>query len=213
MMSRSQRYVVVVGIDFSERSDRALDQALAVASLNQGEVHAIYVESERPLDGLLVGPFSAAALTAVSLQKVEQHASGRVAAITAARGQLYVSRVVAHLRYGSAAAEIAELAAQLDADLVVVGSHGRRGVERILLGSVAERVSRLSRCPVWIVRPKHHQPGERVPEIEPPCAACVARREATNDAEFWCMRHSEHHPRAHVFSYSSDRLNAAGSSP
>jgi len=50
---------------------------------------------------------------------------------------------VAHFRRGSPAENIAQLAADLDADLVVVGSHGRRGIERLFLGSVAERTLRL----------------------------------------------------------------------
>jgi len=53
---------------------------------------------------------------------------------------------------GRPAATIVEQARDLDADHVVVGSHGRRGVSRLLLGSVAEHVARRSPVPVTIVR-------------------------------------------------------------
>ena len=56
-------------------------------------------------------------------------------------------------REGPAASCIAETAAELSADLVVIGTHGRTGVAHMLLGSVAEAVLRLTDCSVLTVRP------------------------------------------------------------
>jgi nucleotide-binding universal stress UspA family protein len=53
---------------------------------------------------------------------------------------------------GEVRAGILDIAAEWRADLIVVGSHGRKGLERFLLGSVAEYVARHARCSVWIVR-------------------------------------------------------------
>ncbi len=53
---------------------------------------------------------------------------------------------------GSPAAEIVKAAREWAADLIVIGSHGRAGVKRVLLGSVAEAVMRHSPCPVLVVR-------------------------------------------------------------
>jgi len=209
MLSMEHRYVAVVGVDFSELSNRALDHALEVASLNAGEVHVMYVQEENALDAVLPSSFRSPTSADTALEQVRQRARERVAVVMAKRQQLFVTRVVAHLRRGVPAAEIAQLAADLDADLVVVGSHGRHGIERMLLGSVAERVSRLARCPVWIIRPKSHVGGEHVPEIEPPCTACVAQREATQGKEIWCARHSEHHIRPHRYTYVSNGIYSA----
>lgn len=60
---------------------------------------------------------------------------------------------------------ILDYAAQEDIDLIVVGTHGRRGVRRLLLGSVAEEVVRLARCPVLTVRPPRDEP-DGDPEIK-----------------------------------------------
>jgi nucleotide-binding universal stress UspA family protein len=54
---------------------------------------------------------------------------------------------------GLPAAEIARLAQEGSFDLVVVATHGRRGVKRVLLGSVAERIVRDAPCTVLVVRP------------------------------------------------------------
>ncbi len=197
----SHGYVAVVGIDFSDMSNKALDQALEVTNLRAGEVHVVYVEPEIPLDPMFAGAFQSAVTAESLLESVRQRASERLGVVQKEQGKLAVKRIVVHVRKGSAGDEIAQLAADLDADLVVVGSHGRRGVSRLVLGSVAERVSRLARCPVWIIRPKAHQGGERIPEIEPACPACLKHRADTNGAELWCARHSEHHIRAHGFKY------------
>lgn len=59
---------------------------------------------------------------------------------------------VAVIRESSAAHAIASFAQDRGADLIVVGSHGRTGFKRLLLGSVAEKVVRLAHCPVFVVR-------------------------------------------------------------
>jgi nucleotide-binding universal stress UspA family protein len=213
MSTKKQCHVTVVGIDFTELSDRALDQALEASGLYNGEVHVLYVEPDRPIEAVLQGTFMEAVSTDAALEQVRQRATERIAAVTKQRGSLSVSRVIAHFRRGSPAHQIAQLAADFDADLVVVGSHGRHGMERLVLGSVADRVSRLARCPVWIVRPKNHVGGMHVPEIEPPCPDCVTRRSATNGKELWCARHAEHHIRAHGWTYVSNPMYAESSQP
>ena len=209
----SQGYIAVAGIDFSDMSNKALDHAIEVTSLRGGEVHVVYVEPDMPLDPMFAGAFTSPISPEQLLESVRQRAAERLTVVQGQQGKLKVRRVVVHVRKGSAADEIAQLAADLDADLVVVGSHGRRGVSRLVLGSVAEHVSRLARCPVWIIRPKAHEGGERIPEIEPACPACVARRFETQGAELWCARHSEHHIRAHGFKYVTDSMIDGSAQP
>lgn len=211
-MSSPHPFTIVVGIDFSTLSDRALDHALEIASLREGsEVHVLYAEPDLWTGGVLAALPPAPAKDAQAIvEKVRERAADRVNAMPEQLDRRRVRRVVAHFRRGSAAENIAQLAADLDADLVVVGSHGHRGLERLFLGSVAERASRLSRCPVWIVRPKDHATAGRVPEIEPPCPECVKAREASGGKEMWCARHAEHHYlRPHLYSYVSDGIYAA----
>jgi nucleotide-binding universal stress UspA family protein len=60
--------------------------------------------------------------------------------------------VETHVIEGSAGARLVEFAAQRGADLLVMGTHGRTGLDRLVAGSVAERVVRSSLVPVWVVR-------------------------------------------------------------
>jgi universal stress protein A len=58
------------------------------------------------------------------------------------------------VRMGDPAVEVLQLASQLGADLIVMATHGRKGLRRLVLGSVAEHVVREAPCPVLTVRPK-----------------------------------------------------------
>jgi nucleotide-binding universal stress UspA family protein len=212
IMSSSNPFVIVVGTDFSELAGKALDQALQVATLHDSaDVHVVHV------DPWTVGALETKREKAVdvdtALRGVQKIAAEHVKAMPAHLNRARIRRVVAHFRSGSPAQDISQLAADLDADLVVVGSHGHHGLERFFLGSVAERVSRLARCPVWIVRPKDYSTAGRVPEIEPACPDCLAKRAETGGVDLWCARHSEHHLRPHRYSYVSDGIFSAETTP
>jgi nucleotide-binding universal stress UspA family protein len=58
----------------------------------------------------------------------------------------------AHVEVGRPSVEISRFAGQVEADLVVIASHGRNGLDRVLLGSVAEGVLREAECAVLVVR-------------------------------------------------------------
>jgi nucleotide-binding universal stress UspA family protein len=105
-------------------------------------------------------------------------------------------RVMGHVCFGRPDREIVLLAGEIGADLVVIGTHGQTGLERVFLGSVAERVLRAAPCPVLAVRPKEQA---RESLIEPPCTECVAVRKSSKGAQMWCPRHSTHHARAHTY--------------
>lgn len=131
-------------------------------------------------------------------------ATDEVAMFTKTHAPLAIGRVVTHVLSGAPASEIVWLAAKLGADLVVVGSHGRRGLSRLLVGSVAELVVRRAGCPVLVERGKRHEAAWTTPEIEPPCPQCLEARAASGGKELWCARHLEHHIRGHVYTDSAD---------
>ena len=204
-METAKPYLIVVGIDYSPAGDLTLDRAFELATEKRtAEVHIVHVLQSltaiTPLEGTVgaIAP-DAAALNAASeqlrrhadlrLQRFRESSNGRA-------GMLFL-RAVSHLRLDAAAHEIAQLAADLEADLVVVGTHGRRGAARLLLGSVAESVVRLAPCPVLVER--HKTTEENVPRIEPACPRCVEARRASGGTELWCAQHRERHGRRHTY--------------
>lgn len=194
MTMQDKAYTIVVGIDFSEASDHALDEALTLSMVRQAELHVLYVDDH------FRAPEGGREAAETNLSRIEHHALSRIEDLKRRKGlQFAFRKLYSHFRLGAAAEQIVQLASDLDADLVVVGTHGLSGLKRLVLGSVAERVVRLSRCPVWIVRPKDHEGLGKVPEIDPPCKDCLAKRAETGGETFWCERHSEHHVRPHTY--------------
>src|SRR4030095_8651118 len=72
------------------------------------------------------------------------------------------------MRLGDPAKEIHQVAVDVDADWIVVGTHGAKGIEKLILGSVAETLIRTARLPVLVARPKNFQDLERTETVEPP---------------------------------------------
>jgi len=196
MANEEKGYMIVVGIDFSEASDAAFDEAIDLAIARNAELHVLYVDDH------FRAPEGGREAAEATLDRIEQHGMGRIKLYAERSGKTVTfRRLFSHFRLGAPAEQIVQLASDLDADLIVVGTHGRRGVQRLLIGSVAERVTRLARCAVWIVRGKDHEGLGRVPEIEPPCKDCLAIRAESKGEKFWCARHAEHHIRARPLHY------------
>jgi nucleotide-binding universal stress UspA family protein len=139
---------ILVPTDFSPQSERALEMARRLASVVGGELILFHAFVEAPLYS--EGPFAAERIRDV-------YATGRVwvqdqleRRAVAARATGLVARTL--VRTGVAHLEIVAAAREEKAELIVIGTHGRSGVDRLLLGSVADRVIRLATCPVLAVR-------------------------------------------------------------
>jgi nucleotide-binding universal stress UspA family protein len=144
--------VIVVGVDFSPSSERALEEAFRLAMAPDASIHLAHVASGTATDlvlDMLEGE------RRVDFDEAQRHLEGYGRSRAAAAG-FPVARVHAHVRLGSPAHELVELANLVDADLVVVGTHGRTGLGRLLVGSVAEAAVKKARCPVLVVREKNH---------------------------------------------------------
>jgi nucleotide-binding universal stress UspA family protein len=134
---------IVVATDFSEGSDEALEHAIELGKQSGAALDLLHVV-EPPADGF---PFGPAYTDGVAFAEFIQQELTRRAARVAAAG------LACHTRFveGSAAPEIVARAREVDARLIVVGTHGRRGLAHVLLGSVAERVVQHAGCPVLTV--------------------------------------------------------------
>jgi nucleotide-binding universal stress UspA family protein len=142
---------IVVATDFSDLADTVVDQALDLAKqLNASItlVHAYEIPIYGFPDGVLVAPADVAshigAAAQASLDAIAKRHETRGVSIATV------------LRVGPPWDEINAVAAEKSADLIVVGTHGRRGLARALLGSTAERVIRTAKLPVYVVHAAKH---------------------------------------------------------
>jgi nucleotide-binding universal stress UspA family protein len=207
MTQTTKPYLILVGIDYSTTSELALERALELATAHpNAELHVVHVTPA--YDGL--PPADVANMidnTAADVPYFEKHAYQELQTYVAVSLGAFEKKrngaparnvhVVSHLRVHAPAHEIAQLASDLEADLVVVGMCGRGTVTRFFLGSVAESVTRLAPCPVLVFRPKGLPPD--YPKIEAPCPVCVEVRIESGGKEYWCGQHRERHGQRHVF--------------
>ena len=186
--NRAKKSVILVGIDFLALSKEVLSYAAELAVSAGTELHVAHVLPEQNVAAIQ----GERALGVVNLaedahRKLENLASDLPA---------MVARIYLHLAAGKAEVEIAQLASDIGADLIIVGTRGRTGIDRLLEGSVAESLLRLAPCPVLVYRPKSVPAWE---QIIPPCPDCLEVQRATDRARLWCDRHSERHARAHTY--------------
>lgn len=141
-MSGLPKRKIVVPIDFSDDSFAALDTALQIAE-SPSEIHVIHVLA----DISVADP--GVVWQTINDENRSQHATA------AMREKLHDSKyrdVKVEIAFGDPGHQVVDFAEKLGAELIVMPSHGRSGVKRLLIGSVAERVVRLAHCPVLVMR-------------------------------------------------------------
>ncbi len=190
-MTSVRPYRIVVAIDFSEITEVVLESALDVASRHESaEIHVVSVLSLPR--GLRRNHQIDQSGELEELEKVMRSVIGeKLADFGHPYDDLKGWRVMIHTRVGAAAQEIVDLAWEAEADVIVVGRHGVGGRRLFLLGTVPERVLRLSRCPVLVVQPTDYGFPEAKAAEYAQCPACVDVRRESQGGQWFCKEHSD----------------------
>ena len=142
---------VVVAYDFSPHGDAVLARAVALVQRAPSHVLQFITVIERSAD----------------YEYADDVRDQLAAKIRQAFGDTKIPEqihIYTHTRIGTPGEEIIALAEEVGADLIFVGTHGRSGISRLVLGSTAEYVMREAGCPVMIVRPKRY-PDVDLPDV------------------------------------------------
>lgn len=135
---------ILLPTDGSAEMGDVIEHAVSLAAVHGADIHGIYALDTAAF-GTLPMETSADAMAAV----LEEEGEAALDAVEAAAGDVPVTREVVD---GSPSRRIVEYAREHPIDVIVMGTHGRGGLDRLLLGSVAERVVRTSPVPVLTVR-------------------------------------------------------------
>ena len=139
---------VVVPVDFTLSMDKMVDYAISVADQLQADVLFFHAVNDfQGYDMLLVHP------SFVTMAKdVEEQSRERLEAL-AKKYADRAGKVSADVVVGDAAEEIIKFADKENADLIIIGTHGAKGLEKILMGSTADQVVKKAPCPVLVFNP------------------------------------------------------------
>lgn len=140
---------ILCAVDFSRGSEATLEVAADLARRHGGALTLLHVREPPPAAGGrgFVPPPGPSEAEAVEIGRSLDR--WRAEAARRSGGEVHTA-----VATGSPASEIVRLARERPFDAVVVGTHGRTGLGRLVLGSVAERVVREAPCPVVVVRPR-----------------------------------------------------------
>jgi nucleotide-binding universal stress UspA family protein len=186
--SEEQPYTIVAAIDFGPPSDAAVLAALRIAVDRGGaDLHVVHV-IERSAGELVYAVHVRA--HEVALQELPERMGEYVASLATTVEDPGRIRLGVHVRAGDAANVIEQLTADVQAHLLVVGTHGRKGLQRMMMGSVAEALVRSARCPVLVARPIDYEQPRLPAGVEPPCPECLRVRRQSAGRSFWCARHT-----------------------
>ncbi len=189
--TQKARVVFVAAIEAGASADTVIATAAALAQgIAGGELHLVHVIDDPMPKAADLGSLSAPA------ERLDTARATLDRAVANTR-KVFSGHLVGHLAVGMPWREIVQTASNLFADVIVVGTHGRQGIDRLLSGSVAELVVRKAKCPVVIARPKDWRAKDE-PEIEPPCPDCVKVQHESHGDKLWCARHEKRHPHGHV---------------
>jgi nucleotide-binding universal stress UspA family protein len=140
---------ILVATDFSEHADAALAYAAELGAHLDATLHLVHA-IKIPTMGV---PEVGVAYAAMTMESSTQAAQREIETLVA-RYRDRVSLAPPRLEVGDPRDVIDNIAEVIGADLIVMGTHGRRGLRRVLLGSVAEAIVRTAPCPVLTIRPK-----------------------------------------------------------
>ena len=147
---------ILVAVDGSATSLRGLDEALRLAKATGGSLMLVHVVNEL----IVVGDYAPASYYESIIESLRQSGAKLLedAAVIVRRAEVPCEQKLIETIGVRVADEIVREAKQWPADLIVLGTHGRRGLKRLAMGSDAELVLRLAPVPVLMVRDKPESP-------------------------------------------------------
>ncbi|RBI60415.1 universal stress protein [halophilic archaeon] len=142
---------ILVPTDGSEGTKTAVEQAVTHATTYDAELHVLHVVDQSAVD-LTAAPAADGMTTEVIQEQLDEQGQALVEEVASQAADAGVPTTTELVEFGQPHEEIQSYATEHEIDLIVIGTHGRSGLNRQLLGSVAEKVIRTAETPVLAVQ-------------------------------------------------------------
>ncbi|GAA0243212.1 universal stress protein [Haladaptatus pallidirubidus] len=142
---------ILIPTDGSDGTKTAVKQAITHAQTYDAELHVLHVIDQSAVE--ITAPPTIEGISAdVVHEQLDEQGQSLINEVTEEANKSGVSTTTEIVEYGRPHEEIQSYAAEQDIDLIVIGTHGRSGLNRQLLGSVAEKVIRTAEVPILAVQ-------------------------------------------------------------
>lgn len=153
---------VLTPIDFSDNAGKIASAAAYVAGTFQADLDLVFVaQNFEDYSGFFVPPVNLPNLEEELFESAQQRMSTFVEEHKATFETFGVGKVSSSVLSGDVAEEILAYAAENKVQLIVMGTHGYKGLERIMFGSVADKVVKTACCPVMTINPYRQECEEK----------------------------------------------------
>ena len=145
---------VLTPIDFSDNAGTILKAAAYVAGTFKAELHLVFVvQNFEDYSGFFVPQITMPTLETDLVEGAETKMKEFCKELQSVCDSAGVSGLYHQVFLGDVAEQIVDYAAEVRSDLIIMGTHGYKGVEKIMFGSVADKVVRSAHCPVLTINP------------------------------------------------------------
>ena len=145
---------IVTPIDFSDNSRLIADSSMFMASKYEASLHIVFVvQNFEDYSGFFVPQMHVPNLEEELMTGAEERMDSFLEEMGKATSQFKVKEVTHKVLMGDVAEQIVDYATEIRADLIIMGTHGYKGLEKIMFGSVADKVVRSALCPVTTINP------------------------------------------------------------
>ncbi len=145
---------VVTPIDFSDNSRLIADSSIYMASKYEAALYFVFVvQNFEDYSGFFVPQMHVPNLEEDLMTGAEERMEQFIEEMSEVSAELGVKEVIHKVLMGDVAEQIVDYATEIKADLIIMGTHGYKGLEKIMFGSVADKVVRSALCPVTTINP------------------------------------------------------------
>ncbi|MCL1979447.1 MAG: universal stress protein [Proteobacteria bacterium] len=145
---------ILTPVDFSDSAGKIIQAATYMAGTFKAELYLVFVaQTFEDYSGFFVPPINLPNLEEELFASAQQQMETYIEGNRAMFAEAGVAQVIGKVLSGNIAEEILKYADRKKAELIVMGTHGYKGVERIMFGSVAEKVVKSACCPVMTINP------------------------------------------------------------
>lgn len=139
---------IVIPVDLDKNTEKVVDYALMIARALEAEIVLFHAVEFIAMGEMALGNLSYDDINTNRKKSAEQHLEDLANSIS----EKY-KKCRSVVTIGDTVDEILDFAKKEESGLIIMGTHGKRGLEKILLGSVAERVLKNAHCPVLVMNP------------------------------------------------------------